>query len=351
MISDKSKNVLTIGTDTNGKGGIAILIQSYSLMFKKFNFIASHREGNLFKKTILTISALLQCCYYCVFKPIRIVHIHTASFNDFYRQSIYVFCAKIFRKKVILHIHGAKFEQFYEIHKSFVRLVCHRADMLVTVSNYFVNYLKEQKLNKNIFLLHNVTSKPIITPIKKYDNKIHLLFIGAIDDRKGIFDVLECLAENKKILQDKVTYHIGGTGNIKKMNAFIKQHQLSSFVKYHGWVDKERKEKLFRTANIFIHPSHFESFGISILEAMSYQLPIIATPVGGITDLVENRVNGILIEPGNKKQLYEAIRLLIDHSELLSEMGHQSGNKAENFYPSAIEKQLKFLYQSLGNEN
>ena len=112
MISNKSKNILTIGTDTNGKGGIAILIQSYSKMFKKFNFIASHQEGNLFKKTALSISALLRCCYYCIFKPIRIVHIHTASFTDFYRQSIYVFCAKVFRKKVILHIHGAKFEQF-----------------------------------------------------------------------------------------------------------------------------------------------------------------------------------------------------------------------------------------------
>jgi len=144
MISNKSKNILTIGTDTNGKGGIAILIQSYSKMFKKFNFIASHQEGNLFKKTALSISALLRCCYYCIFKPIRIVHIHTASFTDFYRQSIYVFCAKVFRKKVILHIHGAKFEQFYENHQSFVRFVCHKADVLVTVSNYFIDYLKPE---------------------------------------------------------------------------------------------------------------------------------------------------------------------------------------------------------------
>lgn len=80
---------------------------------------------------------------------------------------------------------------------------------------------------------------------------------------------------------------------------------------------------------------------------MSYQLPIIATPVGGITDLVENNVNGILIEPRNKKQLYEAILFLIDHPEYLSKMGHQSGKKAEKFYPPAIEKQLDHLYQSL----
>ena len=94
------------------------------------------------------------------------------------------FVLKFSEKKVILHIHGAKFEQFYENHQSFVRFVCHKADVLVTVSNYFIDYLKEQKLNNNIFLLPNVTYKPSVGPIKKNDQKLHLLFIGAIDSRK-----------------------------------------------------------------------------------------------------------------------------------------------------------------------
>ena len=64
-------------------------------------------------------------------------------------------------------------------------------------------FLKEQKLNNNIFLLPNVTYKPSVGPIKKNDQKLHLLFIGAIDSRKGIFDVLECFAKNKEILQNK----------------------------------------------------------------------------------------------------------------------------------------------------
>lgn len=63
---------------------------------------------------------------------------------------------------------------------------------------------------------------------------------------------------------------------------------------------------------------------------MSYQLPIIATPVGGITDLVENNVNGILIEPGNKKQLYEAILFLIDHPEYLSKWDISLERKQKN---------------------
>ena len=171
MISNKSKNILTIGTDTNGKGGIA---SSYNLIQRCSRNLISllHIKKEIcLRKTALSISALLRCCYYCIFKPIRIVHIHTASFTDFYRQSIYVFCAKVFRKKVILHIHGAKFEQFYENHRSFVRFVCHKADVLVTVSNYFIDYLKEQKLNNNIFLLPNVTYKPSVGPIKKNDQK------------------------------------------------------------------------------------------------------------------------------------------------------------------------------------
>ena len=79
------------------------------------------------------------------------------------------------------------------------------------------------------------------------------------------------------------------------MNEFIQQHQLSSFIKYHGWVDNERKEKLFRTADIFVHPSIFESFGISILEAMSYQLPIIATPVGVLQILLKTMLTVFLL--------------------------------------------------------
>ena len=78
--------------------------------------------------------------------------------------------------------------------------------------------------------------------------------------------------------------------------------------------EKKNYSELLTYLSILLFLNHF---GISILEAMSYQLPIIATPVGGITDLVENNVNGILIEPGNKKQLYEAI-LFFNRSSRIS---------------------------------
>lgn len=108
--------------------------------------------------------------------------------------------------------------------------------------------------------------------------------------------------------------------------------------------EKKNYSKLLTYLSILLFLNHLVYL---FLKPCPTQLPIIATPVGGITDLVENNVNGILIEPGNKKQLYEAILFLIDHPEYLSKMGHQSGKKAEKFYPPAIEKQLDHLYQSL----
>lgn len=112
-------------------------------------------------------------------------------------------------------------------------------------------------------------------------------------------------------------------------------------------VDNERKEKLFRTADIFVHLLFLNHLVSNLLKPVLPTAHNCNTSWMVLQILVENNVNGILIEPGNKKQLYEAILFLIDHPEYLSEMGHQSGKKAEKFYPPAIEKQLDHLYQSL----
>ena len=245
----------------------------------------------------------------------------------------------------------------YAILMSFVTLL-----VSIMYTLYCKKYFKECKFRNDIDkqLLHKMLSFAgwsflgnigYSLKMQGINILINLFFGPAVNAARGVAyqvnaGIYNFVSNFQIAMKPQITkrYAMGDTNS---MNEFIQQHQLSSFIKYHGWVDNERKEKLFQTADIFVHPSIFESFGISILEAMSYQLPIIATPVGGITDLVENNVNGILIEPGNKKQLYEAILFLLDHPEYLSEMGHQSGKKAEKFYPPAIEKQLDHLYQSL----
>ena len=279
----------------------------------------------------------------------KIVHIHSASYSDFYRSGIFVLLFKLFRKKVILHIHGAEFEKFHAHNPRSVNYICHKADMLVTVSNYFVNFLKRVNLNDNVALLHN----SIPTIIAKTNNNcthpdtLILSYFGVITGRKGIFEVLEAIAICKNRLHTNIEFHIGGNGEIDRMHDTISRLGLQDTVIYDGWLGENEKKQLLEKSDIFIHPSYFESFGISILEAIGHGIPVITTAVGGITDLVTDRFNGIVVEPGNVEQIAEAIIYLANHPEERLRLGANASKHAANFCHEKIAEKLQDIYNTL----
>ena len=80
---------------------------------------------------------------------------------------------------------------------------------------------------------------------------------------------------------------------------------------------------------------------------MSYGMPIISTPVGGIPEIVSNGENGYLVEPGNKEDIYKAIISLLNDSDLRNRMGSVSLSRVGEHLPEYVEKQLETLYDSL----
>lgn len=344
-----SSKVFIVGANYKGKGGISSVIRGYKECFEKFNYIPTNAVNSKLANIVVLCISILSFPFRVLLQSIEIVHIHTGSYMDFYRNVIFLLIAKFFNLKVILHIHGAKFEEFYRVNRKFVRAICYKADALVSVSSYFVSMLKKYNLNSSVYLIHNSINPPILLSHDKNHAILYLTYIGAIDVRKGIFDVLNCIGVHKDQFINRIVLNIAGTGNVKAMNDIIDEYDISSIVHYYGWADEKVKQKLLSQADIFIHPSHFESFGISILEAMSYHLPIITTAVGGIIDLVENDVNGKFVDPGDIEQIYHAISFMLGNPNIRLQMGIASGNKASNFYINVIEKDIEKLYMKLMN--
>ena len=122
-------------------------------------------------------------------------------------------------------------------------------------------------------------------------------------------------------------------------------------ISYEGWISGEHKIRLLNQANAYILPSYNEGLPISILEAMSYQLPIISTKVGGIPEIVKDGVNGYLIEPGNKQQLKSAIDKLIFDKSIRVSMGLTSAQMVSGYLPEYVMNQLSEMYHYiLANE-
>lgn len=344
-----SKHILLIGPSYKRKGGIASVLAQYKEMFENFNFVATSWQAGKSANLILLIKAILIFISQLSRPEIAIVHIHSASNLDFYRHALFVYLAKCFRKKVLLHLHGGNFEGFYYAHPKLAARVCHKADAVIAVSSYFYNLFQTLHLSSRIFLLHNAITPPrTIKTFKKAtapNSKFRLLYIGRINEKKGCFDVLNCIGTYKDKFSNKLEFHLAGQGDTAQMSTIIHEHGIADFVIYHEWLNGKDKDDLINLADCYIQPSYFESFGLSILEAMAHGLPVITSPTGGIPDLIDDGINGIFVTPGKTYEIANAIERLMHNSSERIAMGQRAKVKAQNFYLDKIEKDAQNLYK------
>jgi glycosyltransferase involved in cell wall biosynthesis len=128
----------------------------------------------------------------------------------------------------------------------------------------------------------------------------------------------------------------------------IKQLQSKESIDYFGEIQGEDKKTFLNTSDIFILPSYTEGLPISMLEAMASRLPLVVTPVGAISEIVENEVNGFIIPVGDYKALAEKILILANDNDLRKRIGENNFRKMQQKYDiKLIIKKLEGLYESL----
>ncbi len=341
--------VLVVGTDKNGKGGIATVINMQSSRMRPFHYICSHRFDSRYKQLWLTCVAYVKFLCAVSKKNIKIVHIHTASYRSFYIAAFFVLVGKLFGKAVILQLHGGEFFEFARHHARSVYFICNKVDVLLGVSKFVEKKLQDMHLKGEVQLLYNPIVLPTEDKVVIHQNKanVSITFMGSIDDNKGIFKVLEVLADNKSYYASVCNVNIAGIGDTDRLCALIQQYGIGSFVKYIGWVDAVAKDHLLTMTDIYIQPSCYESLGIAIIEAMSYGIPVVATRVGGIPELIDSGVNGYLFDYNEFNQIDTFLKLLINDYRLRAELGRNARSKSEMFSVVDFEERLKTIYQQI----
>ncbi len=118
------------------------------------------------------------------------------------------------------------------------------------------------------------------------------------------------------------------------------------------WINKLLKEEeyiqLYSSARVFVCPSIYEPFGIINLEAMACKTPVVASATGGILEVVIPEKTGILVEPGNPKQIASAVNRLLKDTNLAKRMGEEGRKRVEEHFSwSLIAQKTKKLYESL----
>lgn len=347
-------NVLYIGPDhRNHRGGIGAVLDVYSKNIQPFKFVPTYVTKSFLRQITTYVSAIFSLIWWCITdREIKILHIHHASRGSFVRKSLMVLIGKLFGKKVILHIHGGGFHQYYKrsrLMKPYIRLILQMSDAVVCLSQMWKNYYSTTFKLKRLAIINNVIDRAIITHDNGQNGSLKLLFLGHVNDKKGIFDLLDVLASNRDDFGNKVKFTIGGIGEVERLEKTISDKQVNEDVNFAGWVNGKKKAELLNKCDVYVLPSYFEGMPISILEAMSYGKPVISTTVGGIPEIVKPGFNGWLFQPGDRDALNSIIKEAMQNKHLLKEYGNNSLKISKDYTPESVFQSLKDLYQQVLN--
>lgn len=183
--------------------------------------------------------------------------------------------------------------------------------------------------------------------------EFRLLFVGRLTHVKGVHVALAAL----KRLRDSggadgVVFHIVGEGDPeykRRLELQARKDGLEETVFFDGFMNREQVTRAYDAADLLLAPSLEEPFGLTIIEAMARGVPVVASAVGGIKDIVTHQENGLLVEPGNSAELYRAIaRLLGDAEEYNRISGRALQTVREKYTRDIVGETLGAYLQNAG---
>lgn len=227
------------------------------------------------------------------------------------------------------------------------RKIAKFADLNLYVSNDLKNRYGENINNAVVSNECRVSISDIdeLSYVNKRNSYFNILFIGRLSEEKGIFDLLNAIngIQNKK----NIRLTILGDGRLKRqVSEYISINNLEDIVSIDGYISWGNELfKIIRKHHVLVLPSYTEGLPLVLIEAMSNGVPVIASNVGGIPEIV-GKNNGLLFEAGNIKELRRCITYMMENENERVKMAKNSIDVAKN---NTIESQLniikKFTYR------
>jgi glycosyltransferase involved in cell wall biosynthesis len=346
-----------LGTSEATMGGVSAVVRAYreAGLFRRWPvvYVATHCDGGVLGKSLFAVRAYIRFSTLLFRGRVGLVHVHSASNASFWRKSTFVALALAMRRPVILHLHGGGFVQFYErcgaLRKRIVRFMLERVARVVVVADYWKAELRLIAPRAELLQIYNpLSSAQLLVENSRAHECQRILFLGRLSRHKGVDDLLQAFAavhgEHPSSRLD-----LCGDGDAEEVTSRAQALGIAHAVRLHGWVTGNRKRELLRDAGVYVLPSYIEAMPMSVLEAMAAGLPVVATPVGGVPELVRSGLDGYIVPTGDPASLADALARLLGDGEQRRRMGERGCQRvAAHFTPAKILLQVEALYRDLG---
>ncbi len=249
----------------------------------------------------------------------------------------------LYDKKNLKTIGKLAYFYFNSIQKIFYRFGLKNVDIFIAPSKYIENVAKTELLSQIVHVPYFIEPLKFREWLQFQELKINynVLFVGRLENFKGVEFIIKALPVIIKVFPQTTLTIIGDGPYKNNLINLMKTLHIEDCIQFKGWIENKELGKYYDKASIVVAPSTVpEAFGLVILEAMSVGRPVIATNVGAIPEIIDDGVNGYLVEPNNSEQIAGNVIKLFSEENLLTELGRNARKKAEEF---TIEKHLENL--------
>lgn len=178
-----------------------------------------------------------------------------------------------------------------------------------------------------------------------------ILFVGRLHPVKGVQYLLQAMQMVHEEVPGAKLILVGDGEEREHLETLTDNLGIRECVEFAGRVPHERVQDYMNQAEVFVLPSLSEGFPVTILEAMACGLPIVATRVGGLPDIVEGGVNGYLVNVKNPNKIADKILFLLENDEVREEISANNREKAELYTWDKVTGTVEIIYsECLGNK-
>ncbi|HTM62010.1 MAG TPA: glycosyltransferase family 4 protein [Burkholderiales bacterium] len=333
--------IAMLGAAPETRGGVASIVESYRAngLFTRWpiQYIATSCDGTAVQQTLLAAKAVRDFGLLLGEKKRVVVHVHASSGAGFWREAAFMGAALVAGSPVILHLHGNGFDRS-------IRWFLERAAVVCVPCEASRAWVKSVTRRAHVM----IAPPPVAVTVPEVARPNLVLFLGHLEARKGIYDLLDAVARVRAAVPD-LRLVCAGDGDRIGVAHYAERLGIADAVKFTGWVGPSGKRALLEHAAVFALPAYDAALPVSLIEAMSAGVPVVASPVGGIPEVVADGASGFLVAPGDKGALERALRKLLLEHALAKRMGAAARETARARYaPERALPVLENLYESLG---
>ena len=178
-----------------------------------------------------------------------------------------------------------------------------------------------------LHIIHCGVNPETLTPVNHEGAGTELIFVARLAELKGISDLLKAIGQLVPTHPNIRLNVIGDGPERKRFETLSKKLNLTDHVTFAGYQSQAAVAEALQASHVLVLPSYAEGVPVSLMEALACQVPVVATQVGGVGELVEDQVNGFIVRPGDVDQLAERIDALLANGALRQSMGEAGRHK------------------------